>query len=108
MVEGLLNANDSYVLFGGSVPPAPAGVNMGDVAQRAAVAWMVRSVVNAVETSLSLTDSAADRATVEAQMFALLNDQPNSISSVTVPNPYTSPPSWLDNIYSAAGATLPS
>jgi hypothetical protein len=107
MVEGLLDANDSYALFGGSVPPAPAGVNMGDVAQKAAVAWMVRSVVNTVETSLSLTDSTADRAVAEAQMFALLNNQPNSISSVTVPDPYSSPPSWLDNIFTAAGATLP-
>jgi len=108
MVEGLLNANDAYALFGASVPPAPSGINMGDVAQKAAIAWMVRSIMNTLETSLSLTDSAADRNTVESQLYALLNNQPNSISSVTVPDPYASPPSWLTNIFTAAGATLPS
>ena len=107
MMEGLLNANDKYALFGASVPPAPAGMNTGDVAQKAAIAWMVRSVVNTLETYLSLTDSAADRATVEAEMFALLNNQSNSISSVTVPDPYASPPAWLTNIFTAAGTTLP-
>ena len=107
MVEGLLNANDSYALLGAVVPPAPPGVNMGDVAQKAAVAWMMRSIVNTLETSLSLTDSAADRSTVEGQMFALMNNQPNSISAVTVPDPFASPPAWLSNIFTAAGATMP-
>ena len=107
MVEGLLNANDTYVLFGASVPPAPVGMNMGDVAEKAAIAWMVRSVVNTLETSLSLTDSAAGRSAVEGQMYALLNNHPNSISSVTVPDPYASPPAWLTNIFTAANTTLP-
>ena len=52
MVEGLLDANDKFALFGATVPPAPSGVNMGDVAQEATVAWMVRDVVNTLETSL--------------------------------------------------------
>jgi hypothetical protein len=110
MVEGLLDANDNYALFGGSLPPAPSGMNLGDVAQKAAIAWTVRSEMNTLETFLSLTDSAADRAAVEAQMFALLNNQPNSISSVTIPDPFSAPqgpPGWLDAIFTAAGATLP-
>ena len=107
MIEGLLNANDKYALFGESVPPAPTGMNMGDVAQKAAVAWMIRSLVSTLETFLSLTDSSGDRSTVEAQMYALLNNQSNSISSVTMPDPYASPPAWLTNIYTAADTTLP-
>ena len=108
MVEGLLDANDKFALFGATVPPAPSGVNMGDVAQEATVAWMMRAVMNALETSLALTDSAADRSSTESQMYALLNGQANSISSVSIPDPYSSPPGWLTNISVAAGTTLPS
>jgi len=108
MVEGLLNANDSFALFGATVPPAPSGVNMGDVAQEATVAWMIRAVMSALETSLALTDSAADRSAAENQLYALLNNLGNSISSVPMPDPYSSPPGWLTGISVAAGTTLPS
>ena len=90
-MEGLLDANDKFALFGATVPPAPSGVNMGDVAQEATVAWMMRAVMNALEDLLALTDSAADRSSTESQMYALLNGQANSISSVSIPDPYSSP-----------------
>jgi hypothetical protein len=108
MIEGLLNAYYSYILLGNSIPPAPLNVNIGDVAQKAAVALTIRVAMTEIETTLSLADSAADRATAEDQMYRLTNNQSNSISGVTVSDPFNPAPAWLQNIFTAAGATMPS
>ncbi|HVP20128.1 MAG TPA: hypothetical protein VMU36_14165 [Spirochaetia bacterium] len=103
MVGGFLAAEAAYQLLGASVPPSPAGVNMGDVAQKAAVAWTMQLAVNAI-----IASGVPDTPTAEAQMYALLNNQPNSISGVIVPDPFSFPPAWLSNIFTAAGAKMPS
>ena len=48
MVTNLNNANAVYILLGNSLPPAPPGMNMGDVAQKAAVAYLMQTIFTAV------------------------------------------------------------
>ena len=104
MVNGLLNANTAYMLIGNSLPPAPPGMNMGDIAQKAAVCYLMHEVVSAVAAFLAvpITDPS-----VSQQMFLLATNQTNTISGVTVPDPFPSNPAWLVNIFTAAGATYP-
>jgi hypothetical protein len=105
MVNGLLNAEAAYILLGNSAPLPPPGVNMGDVAQKAAVALMMKTVVHAVALSLAVPDADPS---VSVQMFLLATNQPNTISGVSVPDPFPANPPWLVNIFAAAGATYPS
>jgi hypothetical protein len=110
MVNGLLQANVAYDVLGQSLAglPAPPGMNMGDTAQKAAVAWLMYKV------DLAVIGAVGAPAAV-AQMFALVNNQTNSIAGVTtVPanplNPIAAagltPPS-LKRIFDAAGAPYP-
>jgi hypothetical protein len=101
MVSGLLNANASYILLGGSsLSPVPPGLNMGDIAQKAAVSCMMNAVITAVEVwPPGFTQAAAIQ-----QMFLLATNQTNTISGVTVPDPFPARPAWLVNIFTAAGA----
>ena len=108
MMEGLLAAEEAYALYGASIPPAPPAINAGDTAQKAAIAWTMRVVMNALEGSLALSDSPPDRSVVEMQLFELLNDRPSGIAGVIIPNPFASSPAWLSSIFTAAGVTLPS
>ena len=102
MVDGLMNANASYILLGGSsLSPVPPGLNMGDIAQKAAVSCMMDAIVSAVATSLGVAKTAPS---VAQQMFLLATNQPNTISGVTVPDPFPARPAWLVNIFTAAGA----
>jgi hypothetical protein len=104
MVIGLLNAEAAYIVLGNSTPLPPPGVNMGDVAQKAAVALMMVTVITAVEAfPPGYTQAAAI-----SQMYLLATNQANGISGVSVPDPYASNPAWLVNIFAAAGATYPS
>jgi len=102
MVDGLLNSCAAYQVLGGSLTPpaqAPPGVNMGDVAQKAATAWTMQCVVTAVEGGTLTQQQAID------QMYAITNGQS---STVTVPDPFSPAPGWLSNIFTVAGATMPS
>jgi hypothetical protein len=114
MVNGLLAANVAYDKLGQSLAtlPKPPGMNMGDTAQKAAVAWLMycvdQGVIGAGYTS-STSPSDVD------EMFLLVNNQPNSIGTLsTIPaNPFgpmssagLNPPS-LQRIFDAAGAPYP-
>jgi hypothetical protein len=105
MVQGLLDADTAYHLLGDSIPilGAPSGANLGDVAQKAAVAYMMRAVVDAVKTQASLGSDAA----AEAQMFLLVTGQPSGLDAVTLADPFASPPGYITEIFNAAGAPLP-
>lgn len=78
-------------------------MNMGDIAQKAAVAYLIWAVVGAITPSVVPTTDDAIH-----EMFLLVNDDPsNQISSVTVADPLNplNPP--LKNIFDAAGAPYP-
>jgi hypothetical protein len=103
MVNGLLTAEPAYQSLGtslGTYPPPP-GMNMGDVAQKAAVSYLMFEVFNAV--------SGVDPGSEIAQMFALVNNQPNNIAAVstTPANPLNPMPAWLQNIFTVSGAPVP-
>jgi hypothetical protein len=105
MVDGLLNAEAAYMVLGVSTPLPPPGVNMGDVAQKAAVSLMMKTVVHAVALDRGVLDTDP---LVMVQMFLLATNQTNLISGVSVPDPFPANPPWLVNIFAAAGATYPS
>jgi hypothetical protein len=71
---------------------------MGDVAQKAA-AWTMQCVVTAVEGGTLTQQQAID------QMYAITNGQS---STVTAPDLFSPAPGWLSNIFTVAGATIPS
>lgn len=105
MVAGLLAANTVYQVLGATLNPAspPPGMNMGDTAQKAAVAFLMERVVAAVSADVNPLDPVAE-------MFNLVNNQPNNISanlSTTPSNPLNPLPGWLANIFDAAGAPYP-
>jgi hypothetical protein len=104
MVNGLRStAEPAYMSLGYSLPTygAPPGMNMGDVTQKATVSYLMVEVFNAV--------TLVDPGTEIAQMFALVNNQPNNIANVqTSPaDPFNPMPPWLNNIYTVSGAPLP-
>ncbi|HUI69772.1 MAG TPA: hypothetical protein VL354_04575 [Spirochaetia bacterium] len=109
MANGLLNAEAAYIALGNSFPApvspaeAPPGVNMGDVAQKAAVAWTMQCVVTAVQNGPPAFPT--QQATID-QLYLIDNNQ--ATTTVTVPNPFSPAPSWLQNIFTVAGAKLPS
>ena len=105
MVAGLLAANTAYQVLGAALVPAspPPGMNMGDVAQKAAVAFLMERVVTAVAVNVSPLDPVTE-------MFKLVNNQANAISanlSTSPANPLNPLPGWLKNIFDAAGAPYP-
>lgn len=103
MVNGLLDANAAYQMLGDSIPPAPPGMNMGDVAQKAAVAYMMRSVVDAARSLPLATDAEAI-----AELFKLVEDDPAcQITGITMTDPYAGNPAFLVNLFDAAGAPYP-
>lgn len=113
MVGGLLNAASAYQLLGASLAPpatAPPGMNMGDVAQKAAVAYTMQSMVYEI-----INASGGGTADAIQQMYNLLNNQPNTVPASTI-DPFTTPIAPYDstslqnvkNIFKVAGATMPS
>ena len=105
MITGLLLANVAYLNLGTSIPVygVPPGMNMGDVAQKAAVAYLIQAIVDSVTPSVvpSTTDAIHE-------MFLLVNDNPtNQISGVSVADPFTPLNASLKNIFDAAGAPYP-
>jgi hypothetical protein len=103
MITQLFNANIMYQKLGDSVPPVPPGTNMGDVAEKAAVAYLISCVFAAV--------TVADPGNEIPEMWALVNNQPNNISTLQTvpPNPFGPPmPAPLKNLFDAAGAPYPS
>ena len=106
MVGGLLDAKVLYDALGLSIHTigAPPGMNLGDVAQKAAVAYLMDAVVSAVE---ALGAPYNTRSAAEAQMFLLVTNQPNAVSLVTVTDPFSPMPTNLQYIFDAAGAPYP-
>ena len=113
MMNGLLNAAAAYQLLGASLTPpatAPPGANMGDVAQKAAVAYTMQSAVYDI-----INASGGDTANAIQQMYNLLNNQPNTVPTGAI-DPFSTPISPYDstslqnikNIFAVAGATMPS
>ena len=105
MIAGLLQANAAYQALGAETPPygVPPGMTMGDVAQKAAVAYLIWAVVDAIE---SQTVYATPQEAI-AQMFLLTNNQANGIGSVSVADPFSPLNASLKNIFDAAGAPYP-
>jgi hypothetical protein len=108
MMNGLVEAKSAYQQLGASLAPPgvpPEGMNMGDIAQKAAVAYLMDAVLSAVEGQtppLSQAD-AAD------QLYYLVNNQPNDVTTngVSVSNPFAAQPE-LQHIFTAAHAPYPS
>lgn len=115
MVNGLLAANVAYDSLGQSLAtlPFPTGMNPGDTAQKAAVAWLMYCVDNAVVGAGYGSPTDID------QLFKLVNNQPNGIGSLSTSpaNPFDptgsgiagaglNPPS-LKRIFDAANAPYP-
>jgi hypothetical protein len=107
MISGLLDANVVYQNLGSHLgtPPLPVpGMNMGDTAQKAAVAFLMDAIVTAaIPDSVPSTTAGAI-----AEMYKLVNDDPtNHISAVSLTDPFTPADPELHNIFEAAGATYP-
>ena len=121
MITGLLSANAMYFALGqgidsdaggdGVVDPGkslPPGANVGDIAQKAGVAFLANAIVGKV-------DGVAAGGQTEAieQMYYLLYDQINPGFTIdpdlTMPNPFSGSPGLnaVKALYSAAGMTLP-
>ena len=102
MVNNLLTAENIYISLGNSTPLPVPGMNMGDVAQKAAVSCLMKAVFDAATPGAGSGNEITE-------MFALVNNQPNSISGASVPDPF-SPMTlvpWLKKIFDAAGAPYP-
>jgi hypothetical protein len=107
MVDALLTAKVLYDSLGLSIHAigAPPGMNLGDVAQKAAVAFLMDAVVTELTGAHGYTVAQA-----ETQMFYLVTDQANAISGDTVTdpfNPVTPQNQNLQYIFDAAGAPYP-
>ena len=105
MISGLLSANVAYLAFGASIPAygVPPGMNLGDTAQKAAVAYLMQAIVDSITPSVVGTTPAAIH-----EMFLLVNNDPaNLISGVSVTDPFTPLDVRLKNIFDAAGAPYP-
>lgn len=105
MVKGLLYANAAYLRFGASIPAlgVPPGMNMGDVAQKAAVAYLMQAIVDSITPSVVVTTASAIH-----EMFLLVNNDPtNQISGTNVADPFNPLDVNLKLIFDAAGAPYP-
>ena len=113
MMNALLDASTAYLALGDSIPAgtsAPAGTNLGDVAQKAAIAYTVQTAVDTIAQAVGAGTTTEDAIT---QIYYLLYDPTNAALSANVTsqpfaNPFTAPPAGLTNILDAAGVTLPS
>jgi hypothetical protein len=105
MMVGLLKAHIAYQALGAETPPysVPPGMTMGDIAQKAAVAYLIWAVVDAIENQTVYTTSQE----AIAQMYLLTNNQTNGIASVNVSDPFNPLDASLKNIFDAAGAPYP-
>jgi hypothetical protein len=107
MMDGMVDANIVYQNLGSHLgaPPQPVpGMNMGDTAQKAAVAFLMDAIVDAVMAS----PPTYTQAQAVDQMYKLVNDDPtNTISGVTLTDPFTPTDTNLNNIFVAAGAQYP-
>ena len=105
MVNALLSANVAYLNFGASIPShgVPPGMNMGDVSQKAAVAYLMQAIVSSIPPADAPTTADAIH-----QMFLLSNNDPsNLISGVGVTDPFALLDVNLKHIFDAAGAPYP-
>lgn len=129
MVTALLDSNTQYLALGASITDVnkngkidvgegvPTGTNMGDVAEKAAVAWTIAVVFEEVKAAVPA--ALQSDASVIDQMY-LLCSNPGSADSgaqAVEPDPYnksssssyvtTNLPS-IENIFDCAGLSLPS
>jgi len=105
MVSGLLAAELAYIALGHSIPPSPPGINLGDVAQKAAVSLMMKTIFDAATAQVGSGNELTD-------LFALVNNQPSGgLDAVSISDPFSGlssgNPSWLKAIFDAAGAPYP-
>lgn len=131
MMNALLLANTQYLALGGSITDVnlngkidqgegvPPGTNMGDVAQKAGVAWTIAVIYNQMQAADPMSQA------LEIQQMYLLATNPSAadpaVQSLS-PDPYNTgssdpyvtggpPPSNLrriQNIFDCAGMALPS
>lgn len=78
-------------------------MTMGDIAQKAAVAYLVWAVVDAIESQTAFTTPQE----AIAQMYLLTSNQANGIGAVSVSDPLSPLGAPLKNIFDAAGAPYP-
>jgi hypothetical protein len=78
-------------------------MTMGDIAQKAAVAYLMWAVVDAIETQTAYTTPQE----ASAQMYLLTNNKTNGIGQVSVSDPFDPLDPSLKNILDAAGAPYP-
>jgi hypothetical protein len=125
MISGLLSANEAYFALGHSIDNSPLpdgivdadkslppGVNAGDIAQKAAIAFLANAIV--VEVDKANDPVASDVPDAINQMYNLLYDQASLGSGVTagmtMPDPFGTTTDELyamEALYNAAGMTVP-
>jgi len=125
MIAGLISANEAYFALGHSIDNSPTpdgivdadkslppGVNAGDIAQKAAIAFLANAIV--VEVDEANAPAASDVPDAINQMYNLLYDQASLGSGVTagmtMPDPFgtTTPELYaMEALYNAAGMTVP-
>jgi hypothetical protein len=95
MIQGFTDAEGAYASLGDSIAPGNVlgNMNMGDVAQKAAAAYMVETAA----TTYGVT-----------ALYDLVNGAPSGVPpGATFTDPFTSTPSWLQTIFDVSGAKLP-
>ena len=127
MVEALLNACGPYLALGASIHDlnangvidpgegVPPGTNVGDVAQKAAVAWTVKVIYDDIDAALP-GGPGLPLSQVIGQMFLLSTNPASADAAVQniVPDPYTprggafdTSLGYLGNLFSCAGIPMP-
>ncbi len=125
MIKALLLANTQYIALGGSIldvngngiidqgEGVPSGTNMGDVAQKAGVAYTIAVIYNQMQAALPLT---LDQ---EISQMYLLSTNPSGANAAVQnlnPDPYNTSSSdpyvianlpKIENIFDCAGIALP-
>jgi hypothetical protein len=105
MMIGLLNAEAAYMVLGSLPTPPGPPVNLGDVAQKAAVCYLADAIVSGTSSFLG----SPPQATTLHQLYLLaIGDPSNTVSTVSIADPFPSNPAWLVNIFGWSGATYPS
>jgi hypothetical protein len=109
LIEGFIGANDAYTALGNSLPTlgAPEGVNLGDVAQKAVVCFVIATVIDVIEDSQGVTEAGAI-----GLLYELILDPANAsqtlLDSLQPPDisPTNPDAAALLNIFSAIGLDL--
>jgi hypothetical protein len=118
MVGALLASNTQYLALGASLDVdsdgdveagegVPPGTNMGDVAQKAAVAWTMKVLYDDVDANIAGVQTQDQ---IIAEMYLQATGDPTAnttVTNMTLTNPYSPVNANLKNLFDCAGLPMP-